>query len=159
MHLYLKPYLAYCCHLLVLVPNPATLSSVEFSLTFENPFTKFHRANRVLGFYRALSSVSVRTDTLEASVRNLMPATPDPVATTAPAPTLNRGSMGTTSPAPAPQVCSALGLLSVCLFLHPSPHSGPVGGLMKNPEFHGSPGVVLQSAEYFEALLTENLLF
>lgn len=102
---------------LLLVPNYAILSSVtvEFSLTFENHFIKFHRANTVLRFYRALSSVSVRTDTSEASVRNLMPATPDPVATTAPAPTVNRGSMGAISPAPAPQVCSAWGHLSVCV--------------------------------------------
>lgn len=75
-----------------------------------------------------------------------MPATPAPVATTAPAPTLNRGLMGATSPAPAPQVCSAWGHPPVCLSLHPSPHQG-LFGLKKNPEFLGSPGVLLLSVE------------
>ena len=56
-------------------------------------------------FYRALSSVSVRTATPESFARNLTLATTDLVATTAPALTLDRGVKDATSLAAALQVC------------------------------------------------------
>lgn len=60
---------------------------------------------------RAHSFASVRTATLESSVRNSMPATTDLVATTAPALMSDRGVKGVTSRAPVLQVC-------VCSCMH-----------------------------------------
>lgn len=59
-------------------------------------------------FSRALSSASAKTVTTGSSARNSMPATVDPVATTAPAPTSDREAKDATSPAAAPQVCVSL---------------------------------------------------
>lgn len=56
-------------------------------------------------FCRALSSVSVKMDILEASVKSLMPATADRVATMGPALTSDKDLTDVTSLAPAPVVC------------------------------------------------------
>lgn len=61
-----------------------------------------------LCFYRAHFFASVKTATLESSVRNSMPAITDLVATMAPALTLDKGVKDATSHAPALQVCACV---------------------------------------------------
>ncbi len=98
------------CSFIVMLLNYFTISLFLFHefffLSLPSPIASPSRLVdfRCVCFDRALSIASVRTATRESSARNSMPATTDLVATTAPAPTSDRGVKDATSHAPALQV-------------------------------------------------------